>query len=211
MAALSGRDEKNFYFSSLVFTFNPLAMRNILLAIMLLAIPAMAFSQTRELNKFYRQHKREKGVQNAKIPGWLIRLGGKIARKNVDGEQEKMAMDLLKKFGSVRFMYSEDGTKIKQKDVQKLRRDLLNDNFDDLIMVREGQMNVQIMVQEIDGIIKNLLVLYNDPMEGEMAFISAKANISLEALSDIIKAGMEDKMEDYFWEEEEPPVVEPVM
>ena len=173
-------------------------MKSILLALMLLLLPAMAFSQTRTLNKFYRQHKSEKGVQNAKVPGWLIRMGGKIARNNVDGKQEKMAMDLLKKFGSVRFMYAEDGPKIKQDDVRNLRKNLLKENFDDLIMIRQGQMDVQIMVQELDGVIENLLVFYNNPEDGEMAFISAKANISLEALSNMIKAGMEEKMEDYF-------------
>jgi Domain of unknown function (DUF4252) len=186
-------------------------MKNILIAIMLLMVPAMAFSQNRTLNKFYRQHKREKGVQNAKVPGWLIRLGGKIAKKDVDEEQEKMAIDLLKKFGSVRFMFSEDGSKIKQEDVRKLHNNLLNENFDDLIMIRQGQMDVQIMVQELDGVIKNLLVLYNNPEDGEMAFVSAKANISLEALSEMIKVSMEVKMDDYFWEPEEDPVVEPVM
>ncbi len=187
-------------------------MKNILIAIMMLMVPAMAFSQTRTLNKFYRQHKRERGVQNAKIPGWLIRMGGKIAKKNVDEEQEKMAMDLLKKAGAVRFMYSEDGSKIKQDDVRKLRQNLQDEDFDDLILVRQGQMDVQIMVREMGGVIENMLILYNDAEEGEMAFVSIKANISLEALSDMIKAGMEDKMEDYFLiPEEEEPTVEPLM
>lgn len=179
---------------------------------MLLLVPTMAFSQTRTLNKFYRQHKSDKGIQNAKVPGWLVRTGGKIARKNVDGEQEKMAMDLLKKFGSVRFMYAEDGCKIKQDDVRSLRKNLLNEHFDDLIMIRQGQMDVQIMVQELDGVIENLLVLYNNPEDGEMAFISAKANISLEALSKMIKAGIEDKMKDYFIAPEKAePGLEPVL
>jgi len=187
-------------------------MKSILLALMLLLLPAMAFSQTRTLNKFYRQHKSEKGVQNAKVPGWLIRMGGKIARNNVDGKQEKMARDLLKKFGSVRFMYAEDGPKIKQDDVRNLRKNLLKENFDDLIMIRQGQMDVQIMVQELDGVIENLLVFYNNPEDGEMAFISAKANISLEALSNMIKAGMEEKMEDYFIAPEKAePVSQPVL
>ncbi len=51
-------------------------MKNNLLLILLVLLPCLAIGQNKPLNKFYRQNKREEGVRNAKLPGWLIRLGG---------------------------------------------------------------------------------------------------------------------------------------
>jgi len=186
-------------------------MKNILLAIMLMALPVAAFSQNRALNKFYREHKRGSEVQNVKLPGWLIRFGGKIAKKSVKAPEEKMALDLLKKFGSVRFMYTEDGEAIPAKSVTKLREDLLKNDFDDLIMVREGQMNFQLMVQEEGEVIKNIFMIYNDASEGEMVFISAKTNISYADLKELIKAAMKEKLQPLFDTEEDAPVVETIL
>lgn len=188
-------------------------MKNILLLLSLIILPGLAFSQNKALNKFYRQHKRGADIQNIKVPGWLVRFGGKIARKKVEKEEDKMAIDLLQNFGPVRFMYSEDGSQIPEKNIQKLREALLRDNFEDLIMIRDGEMNLQIMVEEQDNVIRNLFMLYNDNEEGEMVFISAKANMKLEDLGKLINKAMEKKLEPLFDlnKEEEQQTVEPIL
>jgi hypothetical protein len=181
------------------------AMKNILLAICLLVVPVMAFSQTRALNKFYRQHKRGADVQNMKVPGWLIRFGGKIAIKNSDsGEDEKIALDLLKKLGTVRIMHSEEGVQIPAKAIKKLQNELRQDHFDDLIQIRSGQMDFQLMIRERDGLISELFMLYNDREEGEMAFISAKTKLHLDDLKELLKKEMGDKLQPVFDLDEEP-------
>ncbi|MEK7256600.1 MAG: DUF4252 domain-containing protein [Bacteroidota bacterium] len=178
-------------------------MKNLLLFICLLALPLAAFSQNRALNKFYREHKKENGVQNMKVPGWLARLGLKIAKGKVTEPEEKMALELARKIGTTRIMFSEDGDGgIPQDAVKKLAEDLRRDHFDDLIMIREGSMDVKIMIREQGGVIENLLVLYNDPAEGEMVFVSMKANLRLEDLGDFIKTMMKKEMKEIF---EEPP------
>jgi len=185
-------------------------MKNILLAICLLLLPALAFGQTKPLNKFYRQHKKAADVQNMKVPGWLIRFGGKIAKKHNGNEDEKMALDLLKKVGTVRFMYSEDGAKIPAKDIKKLQDQLRRDHFDDLIMIRSGQMDFQLMVREKDSYISELFMLYNDREDGEMAFISAKTKLHLDDLKVFLKKEMGDKLQPIF-DLEDDPVVEPTL
>ncbi len=188
-------------------------MKNILLAIFLLALPFAAFSQNRALNKFYRQNKKGADVQNIKLPGWLLRFGGKIAKGAADDPEEKMAYDLLKKFGTTRFMYAEDGAKIPQKAVEKLRKDLREDSFDDLIMIRSGEMNFDMMIREKDGTISEIVMFYNDREEGEMAFISAKTKLKLDDIKDIVKAEMKKELQPILEEPQDEPVetVEPVL
>lgn len=171
-------------------------MKNFLLAAFLISMPMVAFSQNKALNKFYRHNKRGKEVRNAKLPGWLIRSGGKIALKKSDMSDEDFALakQLLKKAGGVKFMYSEDGAKIAQEDIQQLKRDLRKDHFDDLIMIKSGgEMDFQLMIKEVDGVVKNLFMLYNDLEDGEMAFVTMKMNISLDEVTKLVEQGMEEK------------------
>lgn len=183
-----------------------LAMKNNLLILMLLLLPGLAISQNKPLNKFYRQHKHQEGVRNAKLPGWVIRLGSKIAKNKAESESEKEALGLMRHFGKVKFMYSEDGVQIPAEKVAKLRQDLLEYSFDDLIMIRSEGVNLQIMVKEAEGIIENVFMIVNDTEAGEMFFLSAKANLNLRELSKILEKEMPDKLEPLIEVEEEAPV-----
>lgn len=182
-------------------------MKNNLLIFMLLLLPGLAICQNKPLNKFYRQNKHEEGVRNAKLPGWLIRLGGKIAGNKAESETEKEAMGLMRHFGKVKFMFSEEGTPIAPEKIRQLRQDLLEYSFDDLLMIRSEGVDLQIMVKEAEGIIENVFVIMNDKEGGEMLFLSAKANLSLKELSKLLEKEMPDKLEPLIEvPEEEPPV-----
>ncbi|MEO1261861.1 MAG: DUF4252 domain-containing protein [Bacteroidota bacterium] len=188
-------------------------MKNILLALFLISVPVIAFGQNKALNKFYRKHKRGKEVQNAKLPGWLIRFGGKIAIKNADMDQsdQELARKLLKKAGGVKFMYSEDGTKIPKSDIQELKNSLHRDHqFDDLIMIKSGEMDFQLMINESGGVVKSVFMLFNDLEAGEMAFVTMKMNISLDEITKLAEQGVEEHYHEIMDIEEE-PVEEPIM
>ena len=181
-------------------------MKNNLLIFMLCLLTVPAFCQNKALNKFYRQVKHEQGVKNMKLPGWAIRLGSKIARSKVESGTEKEALGLMRHFGKVKFMYSEEGVQIPAEKVKQLRLDLLDNNFDDLIMIKSEGMNMQIMVQEFGDVIQNVMMIFNDTESGEMFFLSAKANLSLKDLSKLLQKEMPDKLEPLFDVEDEEPV-----
>lgn len=182
-------------------------MKNNLLVCLLFLLPTLVICQNKPLNKFYRQNKREEGIRNAKLPGWVIRLGSKIARGKAESETEKEALGLMRHFGKVKFMFSEEGTPIAPDKIKQLRQDLLDYSFDDLLMVRSEGVDLQIMVKEAGGIIENVFMIVNDTQGGEMFFLSAKANLNLRELSKILEKEMPDKLEPLIEvPEEEPPV-----
>lgn len=182
-------------------------MKNILLIISLFALPGLCLSQNRAINKFYRQHKHDAGVTKAKLPGWVVRVGGKIAKVSSDSKEEKNALNLTRKFGKVKFMYSEEGTKISPKAVENLRQGLLRQNFDDLILIKDANMNLQIMVEDVDDKVRSILMFYNDGEDGEMFFLSARTNISYKDLKQLIEENMKEQLEPVFdIEEEDQPV-----
>lgn len=173
-------------------------MKNNLLIFLLFILPGLVVCQNKPLNKFYRQHKHQEGMHKAKLPGWVIRMGSKMAKKKVDSDTEKEALGLMRHFGKVRFMYSEEGVAIPSEKVAQLRQDLLNHSFDDLIMIHSEGMHMQIMVQESGDVIRNIMMVFNDTESGEMFFISAKANLSLKELGKLLHKEMPEKMTPLF-------------
>ncbi len=185
---------------------NKPAMKNNLLLILLVLLPCLAIAQNKPLNKFYRQNKREEGVRNAKLPGWVIRLGGKIARNKAESESEKEALGLMRHFGKVKFMFSEEGYTIPAEKLAKLRNDLLQYDFDDLLMVKSEGVNIQIMVRDEGDVIEDVLLIVNDTGSGEMVFLSAKANLNLRELSKLLEKEMPEKFEPLIEVPEEEPL-----
>ena len=187
-------------------------MKNILLAIVILSVPMVAFSQNKAINKFYRKHKRGKEVRNAKLPGFMLRTIGKMAikRSEMSPEDERLAKQLIKKAGGVKFMFSEDVKRISKSDIQELKEGMYKDHFDDLIMIHGEGTDFQLMINEMDGTVKNLFLIYNDLNEGEMALISMKMNITLDEITNLVEKGMEEHYHEIM-EIEEEPVDEPVM
>lgn len=181
-------------------------MKNKLLLFILMALPCLMVAQNKPLNKFYRKYKHEEGVRNMKLPGWVVRMGGKIARRKAENDAEKEALGLMRHFGKVKFMFSEEGIDIPAEKINQLRQDLLEYDFDDLLMVKSEGVHIQIMVKEAGDVIENVFMIVNDMEGGEMFFLSAKANLSLKELSKVLEKEMPDKLEPLIEvPEEEPP------
>ncbi len=181
-------------------------MKNNLLLLFIVLLPCFAFGQNKPLNQFYRQNKREEGVRNAKLPGWMIRLGSKIARKNADSESEKEALGLMRHFGKVKFMFSEEGHTIPVENLNQLRNDLFQYDYDDLLMVKSEGVNIQIMVRDVGDVIEDIFMIVNDTEAGEMFFLSAKANLNLRELSKLLEKEMPDKLDPLIEVPEEEPL-----
>ncbi len=169
-------------------------MKNILLTISLFALPGLAIGQNKTLNQFYREHKRKVDVQHFTLPGWLVRMGGKIAVKSAGQDEDRMALELLKKAGRIRILHAENGLNIPAQSIQKLREGLLKENYEDLVMVHSSDTDLQIMVREQGDVVRNLFLLANDRDGGEMVFISANINMKLEELGQLINQAVANEV-----------------
>lgn len=142
---------------------------------------------------FYSKYKHTQGVQNMKVPGWVIWMGSGIARPFVKDKEVRAGMRLAKKVKKLRFLMAEDANPIPYADVQNFVGNLRNNNYDDLIYVKEQGMMVTIMAKDNKEKIKDLLVLVHE--EDEFVFFSAKTNIKYDDLSDMIQTFLQDVKE----------------
>lgn len=179
------------------------------LAFLLLAC-STSFAQTPVLNKFYDQHKTQKGAINFTLPSWLFRLGGDLAKQQIEDDPEaKAALKLMKKVKNGRFLIIEDMEEpIPAKSFDKMVKKLKKRNrFNDLIMVKTGPTRVNFMIRENrkGDLIKNLLILVNEGDTFVMASLKTKLKYEeiTEFVNEVMKATKEEEIVN------DPPVKKP--
>jgi Domain of unknown function (DUF4252) len=151
-----------------------------LLLILLMVLPVLAEAQSPAIRQFYRNHKRDKGMINATLPAWLVKLGVGIARPFVEDEEAKIALRLARKVGKTKFMVAEDECQISQGQYMKLLAGVKKDGFETLIEVRDDGENVSILSKEKKGTLRNLLIIVRE--EGSFVLLSLKTRIKAEDL-----------------------------
>ena len=162
----------------------------ILLLLLAILLPVGAEAQ-RSVKKFYRQFQRNDDVVKLNLPGFLLHLGGGIARNHVDGDEDALlAMELTKYIKGMRLLVVEDPDQLAEMDVdgfvQRLRT---KDKFQDLITVREKNTRVHLMMKDSRKKIKNLMILVFE--EDEFVMVSLKTSLRYKDLRKFMKIIME--------------------
>jgi len=134
-------------------------MKQYLILLLICSVSLPAFSQSQSIRNFYRKYKRTENTVNFNAPGWLIRLGASIAMNHVDDPEEREALRLAKKVRKGRILIMEDRNHIDPADLDEFINDVRDENFEDLIRVRDGNETVQILIREDNDVIRNLLIL----------------------------------------------------
>ena len=96
-------------------------MRNLLPLIFLFSFSISAISQNSCIKKFYHEHKKEEGIRNFMIPGFLIWFSTGIANEIVDGEEAKTFLKFAKKFKTIRLLVQNDHNSISKVDYNQLK------------------------------------------------------------------------------------------
>ncbi len=139
---------------------------------------------------FYRQYKREEGVRNFKIPGWLIWFGSGVAYDIVQDEDTKAVLRLARKVKKLRLMFAEDTNPISTTAVNHFVSESRRSGFADLIYFRDGQTTVNIMGKIKKDKFKDIVIMVQD--EGEFVFFHMKSNIRMKHLSETINMFLND-------------------
>lgn len=141
------------------------------------------------VSSFYHEHKGKEGVRNMTIPGWLIYIGTGLAHDIVPEEDVKMAMRFGKKVKRLQFMASDGHNPIAQQDVDDFIHRIRQDNFEDLIYVRDETTRINVFVREKNTKLKHLVFLIND--NSDFLFLNIRSNIKMQDLVDLINHYME--------------------
>ncbi len=179
-------------------------MKTLFFVVLLLA-PAILMSQNpnREINKIYRSVERGEDVVKLSIPGFLARSAFNIARivekqnnkkeakeTGYYDDSEDLTMKELKPFvkamRGVKILVVENENEVPTKQMKKsLKKLRSNQIVENLIQVKSDGSDVNIMVAEKKGKIRNLILLISE--DEELIMLNLKMKLKTEKLDDLIK------------------------
>jgi hypothetical protein len=155
-----------------------------LVIVTIFALGLSSCSSPKTTAQFYHTHKVKEGVKNFKIPGWLMWLGGGIAKASVKDPDAKVALKLAKKVGKMRILVSEDANVIDNREIMSFIGHAEKRGYEPLIQVRDGETLVNIMARDKKDKLKNLLIMVSE--EDSFVFLDMKSRIKYEEISDLI-------------------------
>ena len=179
-------------------------MKTLFFVVLLLA-PAILMSQNpnKEINKIYRSVERGEDVVKIGIPGFLARSAFNIARviekqnnkkeareTGYYDDSEDLTMKELKPFvkaiKGVKILVVENENEIPMKQVKKsLKKLKSNQIVENLVQVKSDGSDVNIMVAEKRGKIKNLIIMVTE--DEELIMLNLKMKMKTDKLNDLIK------------------------
>lgn len=183
-------------------------MKNLLLVLFLFSFSISALSQNRSIKKFYHTHKKEDGMRNFVIPGFLIWFTTGIANEMVDNQEAKIFLKFAKKFKTMRFLVQEDDNTISREEYNHLVAGAKKGNYEELISVKEKGKTFHIMGRGKKDKLKNLLILVSS--EDTFVMMSMKTKIKTKDLNRLINDLMElEKVREKLKKKEEDEKVPP--
>jgi hypothetical protein len=141
------------------------------------------------VSSFYQEHKGKEGVRNMTIPGWLLYIGTGLAYNMVHEEEARMALRFGKKVKRLQFMIAEDHNPISSADIDAFIHRIRQDDFEDLIYVRDEHTRVNVFVREKNAKLKHLIFLIND--QSDFVFLNIRSNIKIQDIVDLVNYYME--------------------
>jgi Domain of unknown function (DUF4252) len=134
-----------------------------------------------------RQLKKTEHYEGISLPGWVIRLGMKIAESD---EKDTLGNFGLKQLvGKIKHLRIAttllDSKKYNSQSIVNnfIKSVVSKDGFEEYVSVRSEDQHLKILIREDDDRIKNLLVLSNEGEE--LSLIHLKTNISSEDLKSL--------------------------
>ncbi len=117
------------------------------------------------------------------VPGWLIKLGGKVAQKGMEDEEGRMITELTKYIKKLRVVVSEDLPEEFDLDLTNLSHMMENKDYEPLVQVRDKEADVNLWVKTKGDIIRNLVVTVLG--EDEAVMLNMKAKLPMQTLQDM--------------------------
>lgn len=150
-------------------------MKNIIIILLFAILTPMTMSAQTSVNKFFNKHSGSKNAIAVDISGVLIKVAAKIAA------EEHEAAKILASINRLQVLVLEDENPVSADEMFNFTKKLRNDDFEDLMMVREGKTRVNFFIREKNDKIMNLLILVSE--EDNFVMLNLKGKIKFSDLN----------------------------
>jgi len=160
-------------------------MKNLLIITLLLLIPFIGSAQYMTgVKGFYHKYKKSDNAKGFVLPGFMIWLGGGIAKSAVDEPEAKIALRFMKKFKTMRFLVMDDGHSVSEEDFLQLVYSAQRQNYEPMISFKSRGEDVQIFAKGKKDKLKKLLILVKS--DNEFVMMDMKTKIRTKDLNRLV-------------------------
>ncbi len=163
---------------------------------LLLSVICLCFlacsSPTRSIDRFIDIHKEQRHAYAVTIPGWLIRSGTNWASRFAEGQDEQAYYSLGQYIKKLRVLVISEQSLVQQTEFSQLIKNAKSEgNYEEYVTVRKPDGLVNVMVSQVDNIVKGLLVIANE--EESFAIVNLKTDLPLHIFEQTDFSFLKDK------------------
>jgi len=151
----------------------------------ILCFTTLSTAQEQSLNEFVREYHHRDGIKHFTIPGFLVRLAGSIALHDEDRLDREALRPLIRNIGGVSILVATEGNHIPVADLKKLKTNLLDENYEPLITLKDDGTWVEIFSWEKKAITRRLIFMIHDDDEDSL-LITLRGYFTPEDISKVI-------------------------
>ena len=112
-------------------------------------------AQTEVIKNFYDKYTKKENVEDITLKGWLLKIASEI-----NGDDQ--VSDVLDKITQLRILIMEDGNLVSPKAYKQFVNDIQEQDFEELIQLKEGGELVECYIREEGDDITNILLMVHE-------------------------------------------------
>jgi hypothetical protein len=169
----------------------------IILTIVLMGGP-IGLCQSQAVMDFHNKYKDNGKYLSVRIEGGLLKM---LSNVDTNDEDTKEFLDAVSKIEAIDVhSINRDESDFKDSDINTFKKEIRKENYDELMIVRDGDSNIDFLIKERKGKISDLLFVVDEP--DEFVIVNISGEIDLKTIAkvtenlDIKGAKHLDKLED---------------
>ena len=150
-------------------------MKTIVLIILLFLTGNIAICQSQAVMNFHNNYKDNGKYLSVKIEGGLLKM---LSNVETNDEDTQDFLDAVSKIEAID-VHSIDRNEenFDESGINKFKREIKKENYDELMIVRDGDSDVDFLIKERKGKISDLLLVVEEPDEFVIVNISGEIDL----------------------------------
>ena len=159
-------------------------MKNTFALIMTLLFGLASYAQSSTIDKLFDKYSGNENITEVNISSKMFSLFGYI---DAESKEDQEMMDALKGIKSLYLMTTEN--KVEADNMRATAKHIKKDSFEPLMTVRDGDDDIEFLIQEKNGKVTELIMLVDS--DSNFLVMSLTGLIDLEKLSKLSNIGVD--------------------
>lgn len=156
-------------------------MKNYIILFALLLLGKVVFSQSQAVENFHNKYKDNGKYLSVRIDGGILNILSGIETNDEEAQQMLEAMTKIDAINVHSIDRDED--KFAESDITKFKKEVQKEKYDELLIIRDGDTDVDFLIKEKKGKISDLLLVVEEP--DEFTIVSISGEIDLKTIAEI--------------------------